>query len=128
MADLKNEVLRITNVELKEKKRKDGTTWKEFEVKTLNQPKGVYYTLPIKKADGSFTKVYEAYKAVKGEWEDIFIGGASVTMEVAVDEKKSAWKTKDGKDMVSTYKTIRMMREVDGTPEEEIDISDVSFG
>lgn len=121
MADLQNEVIKITNVELKEKKRKDGTTWKEFEVKTLNQPKGVYYTLPIKKADGSFTKVYESYKAVKSDWEDIFIGGASVTMEVAVDVKESAWKTKDGKDMVSIYKTIRMMRETDGTPIEEID-------
>jgi len=122
MSELKNEKIRITNVELKEKKRKDGTTWKEFEVKIVGQPKGVYYTLPIKKADGNFTKVYEDYKAVKGEWEDLFIGGASVYMEVAVDEKQSAWKTKEGKDMVSTYKTIRMMREADGT-----DIEDIEF-
>ena len=125
MAELKNEVIKITNVELKEKKRKDGTTWKEFEVKTLNQPKGVYYTLPIKKADGSFTKVYEAYKAVKSNWEDIFIGGASVTMEVAVDVKTAPSKSnrtdENGKPYVNTYKTIRMMRETDGTPIEEIE-------
>lgn len=127
MADLKNEVIRITNVELREKKRRDGTAWKEFEVKILNQPKGVYYTLPIKKADGSFTKVYEGYKSVKSQWEDMFISGMSVLQEVAVDEKKSDWKTKDGKPMTSTYKTIRMMREVDGTPEEETDISNIEF-
>lgn len=111
MDELKNEVVSITSIDLKEKTRKDGTTWKDYDVKIENQPKGVYYTLPVKKLNGEFTRAYEYYKKMKGEWEDMFIAGGLVVVEIAYSEKLSDWKTKDGKDMKSTYRTIRMMRE-----------------
>lgn len=122
--ELQRENIRITNVELKEIKKKDGTSFKQFDVKTLNQPKGIYYTLPIKKRDGTFTKVYEFYKSVKGTWEDVFISGDSVYMEVLVDVRESDWE-KNGKTGTSTYKTIRMMQPADGTP--ETDISEIDL-
>jgi len=131
---LENEMIQITSIELKEKKRKDGTTWKDFDVRVENQMKGIYYTLPIKKADGEFTRAYEFYKKMKGEWEDIFISNGSVAVEIAYSEKESAWKTKEGKEMKSTYRTIRMMREPEGEVQmkqipsmRKTDIDDIEF-
>lgn len=110
--ELKNEVIFITNIELKEKKRKDGTTWKDFDVHIKDQERGLFYTLPIHRADGATTKAYEFYKLKKSSWEDVFIANGQIPVEIAYSEKKVAWE-QNGKKGTTTYRTIRMMRESD---------------
>ena len=118
---LQNEVINITSVELKEITKKDGGTFKQYAVHVQNQPKGIHYSLPIKKAptknadgsltDNGFTRAYEFYRDNKSKWEDLFVADQIKPVAIAYAENTSNYETKDGKKGTSTYRTIRMMRE-----------------
>jgi len=121
MADLTNETLKITNITLVEKESKTGNKWKEYSVEVVDQEKGTYYTLPIKKApktledgtieDGGFTKAYLFYKERFNDWNQMFAEGTIKTIKVALSTKVSDWVFEE-KTGTSTYKTIRFMEEL----------------
>lgn len=132
---LKNEEILVSNIELKEITKKDGGTFKQFNVKVPSAEKGVWYSIPIKKKDGGFTSAYETYKESKDKLEEQFIEGNLVKFRVAFDEKvkQSSFKGKDGQEAnrFNKYRTIRFF-EILGTEksepvEEEIDVADIPF-
>ncbi len=91
---LKLEALKITGFELVDKEGKTGNKWKEYRVKIKDYTKGVSYSFPVKKADGTFTKVYELYKEMKNDWEEKFVEDNTVNVKVGISEW--AWEF-DGK-------------------------------
>ena len=120
----------------------------QYAVHVQNQPKGIHYSLPIKKAptknadgsltDNGFTRAYEFYRDNKSKWEDLFVADQIKPVAIAYAENTSNYETKDGKKGTSTYRTIRMMREPE--PEDlssiaqeqiisvdEIDVAEIPF-
>ena len=132
---LENEEVRVTNIKLVEKSRADGTTWKEYSVSILDQVRGTFYTLPIKKADGNYTKAYEVFKDNKSAWEEKFIEGEVVSLRIAYSEKSVKW-DRNGKTGISTYRTIRFLESMEMSDEpvvkkvveeEGVDITQIPF-
>lgn len=135
---LENEEILVTNIKLKEIEWSGGK-FKQYNV-SCNADKGIYYTLPIKKKDGEFTKVYEMYKLNKAKLDDNFAEDHPVRIKVAYSEKV-AEKEYEGKKNIFRYRTIRHMEIVAGEGEqpeptvkpkeeantEEISIEDIPF-
>jgi len=141
MDDLVKEIIKISGIELVTKSRKDGTTWKEYDVKVEDHVKGTHYSIPLKKKDGEETAAYGTFKAKRVEWEELFIDDKSIEIGVACSIKKNDW-THEGESGTSIYKTIRFFKEadefrnqiskeevlqVDDKKEEEIDIEKINF-
>ena len=110
MEDLKNELIKITGVELVEKGN-DDKKWKEYDVKVKDYVKGTHYAIPLKKVDGKETNAYAFFKAHRNAWEELFIDGKAVEIEIAYSAKTVNW-DRDGKQGTSIYKTIRMFNEM----------------
>jgi len=110
---LQNEEIVVSNIKLVDK-GKEPNTWKEYAVTTEPNVKGIKYSIPIKKADGTATKAYETLKEKKSEWEDKFIDGQTINLEVGFSEKVNKWEFK-GATGETRYRTIRFFEEVEGS-------------
>jgi len=105
---LENAEIKVSNIELKEIKKKDGGSFKQYNVSVANPEKGVYYSLPIKKKDGEFTAAYKVYHAAKAKLEDAFINNQLADMKIGYSER-AAVKEINGEQYHSKYRTIRFL-------------------
>lgn len=146
MEDLVIELIKIKAINLVEKESKNGNKWKEYEVLVDDYEKGVHYSIPLKKKDGSDTAASKTYEAKMSEWQKEFREDNSVEVGVAVSIKENNW-SRDGKSGTSYYKTIRFFKDPietrnelskldssNSAPEkdrnsdpEEIDVEDIPF-
>lgn len=114
---LENEEIVVSNIELKEITKKDGGTFKQFNVNVPDAPKGTWYSLPIKKKDGSETKAYEVYKANKAKLDDYFVADTNIKCEIAYSEKVVE-KEFEGTKHINRYRTIRALKIIGVAPVE----------
>jgi len=112
---LENEEILVSNIELKEIEWSGGK-FKQYNV-VCNSEQGVYYSLPIKKKDQSFTKVYEMYKLNKAKFDTEFAEDRPVKLKVAYSETVKE-KEFEGKKRISRYRTIRFMEVIAGDGEQ----------
>ena len=125
---LENAEIVVSGITLREE------PFKQYNVRVTPDDDVIRYSIPIKKKDGSFTKVYDVYKANKAKLEENFAEDNCIKMKVAYSEK--AVETQAG---ARKYRTIRAMeitgvapKTIEEAPKEEekpeeMDIQDIPF-
>lgn len=110
MDKLQNAELQVVSIDLVDK-GKEPNTWKEYAFKVKDYETGVFYSMPIKKADGTTTQAYATYKLVKDRLDEAFINDQTVKVRVAYSEREGTPYThkRTGELITPKYRAIRFV-------------------
>ena len=124
---MENKTIKIEGVETKSgvigQGDNNGKKWVLVQIKDTEGKKYGFFTT---KKDGEDTKAFAFYKENKSRWDDAFLEGNSVEVEVMYEEEEKTFTGDDGKEVNYKARNVKNFSNVDSQPtiEDSIPVDD----
>ncbi len=107
---MENKIIKVKSTSIENGTSKEGKKWTRVDIFTDEYGKEVKYSFFTTKKDGSSTKAFEYFKAVKSTWDDAFMNGEDVEIEIAFEDVPRTFVGKDGKEHTGHNRNIKAFK------------------